>query len=55
MIIFEKFKNEISSKYTPKRTKVHHLKKFLRGGGGGACSRALLSTRMTSRHANFQI
>ena len=54
MIIFEKFKNEISSKYTPKRTKVHHLKKFLQGGGGGMLPSPPING-MTSRHANFQI
>ena len=28
------FKDKILSKYTPKRTKLHHLKKKFSGGGG---------------------
>ena len=45
MEIFEKKnKNKIWSKYTLKRTKLHHLKKFL----GGACPRTPLTMRMAS-------
>ena len=31
MIILEIFLDKIGSKYTPKGTKLHHLKDFLRG------------------------
>ena len=31
MVIFKIFKDKIWSKYTPKRTKLHHLKKISRG------------------------
>ena len=31
MLIFEFLKIKIVSKYTPKRTKLHHLKKILGG------------------------
>ena len=31
MVIIEIFKDKIWSKYTPKRTKLHHFKKFSRG------------------------
>ena len=31
MVIFEIFKDKIWSKYTPKRTKLHHFKKISRG------------------------
>ena len=38
----------MSSKYTPKRTKLHHfIKKIL--GGGGACPRTPLATRGAKR------
>ena len=43
--IFKKFlKIKIGSKYTPKRTKLHHLKKIIRG----ACPRAPLAKQRTS-------
>ena len=35
MVFLKFFKDKIWSKYTPKRTKLHHLKKKFRGGGGG--------------------
>ena len=38
------FKDKIGSKYTPKRTKLHHLKKIL----GGACPRTPLAKRIAS-------
>ena len=53
MMIFKKFYglNRIKI-YTPKRNKLHNLKKkFL----GGAYPRTPLAKRMASRHANFQI
>ena len=57
MVSFEIFKDQIWSKYTPKRTKLYHLKKFL----GGVTPRTPLANRMAqhcicaSWHANFQI
>ena len=42
------FKHKIWSKYTPKRTKLHHLKKFSRGGG--ACPRTPLAKRGAKIH-----
>ena len=41
------FKDKIGSKYTPKRTKLHHFKKISRGGG--ACPQIPLEKRMASQ------
>ena len=42
----KKIKFKIWSKYTPKRSKLHHLKKFGGGGGGGAYPQTLLAKRI---------
>ena len=42
---FVNFEDKIVSKYTPKRTKLHHFKNFLRGGGK---PRTPLAKRMAS-------
>ena len=44
MVIFENIFDKTCSKYTPKRTKLHHLKKNL----GGACPRTHLVMCMAS-------
>ena len=64
MIIFEKFKDKIKSKYTPKRTKSHDLKKILGGGGippnppnkahdFAMCSMSLRDMQISKSEINF--
>ena len=59
MIILEKFKDKIGSKYTPKRTNLHHYKKICPGGmPPNRLSKAhgfTMRRNVASRHANFQI
>ena len=41
MVLFEIMLSQNLIQYTPKHTKLHHFKKFSRGGGGGACPRTM--------------